>query len=277
MTRKYWTIIAVLVMAAMLLTACGGGSEAEQPGQNVQQGNIEDDFLWNGDMITGFSTVGESKTEIVIPARCTGFDGTLFLTGSEAAKVIRFESSADIDIQTQFCYNFNLTQVQLPSGMTMIPDMAFVECTSLERMEIPAAVEKIGDYAFSDNTALEQLSFAGSALKTIGNSAFSGCTALTKIELPGNIEVIGENAFRDCAKLTVFTVPSSVKVIGMGAFVGSGLTDVYIPENVVLDSIGYDAFAQPLAPVTIHVVEGYWADLNFDTLFNNYTCYKSYD
>jgi len=277
MQRKIWNLIAVLLMMTLLLAACGGSSDVEQPAQNEQVGNIEDDFLWNGDMITGFSTVGETKTEIVIPARCTGFEGTLFLTGTEAAKEVRFESSGDIDIQTQFCYNFNLTRVQLPSGMTRIPDMAFVECTALESMEIPAAVETIGDYAFSDNTALAKLSFSGTALKTIGASAFSGCTALAEVDLPEGVETIGDNAFRDCENLTVFTVPSSVRNIGVGAFVGTGLTDVYIPEDVVFDSIGYDAFAQPLAPVTIHVVEGSWVDVNFDNLFNSYSCNKSYD
>ena len=270
-------LCGLAALLAVGMTACGGGdvdtdkTPGKEQNQNISAAS-EDDFIWNGDKITYLTESGTQKKTLVIPSRCQGFDGTLYLTSVTEAVI--FEGSHDIDIGMQFCDQEALERIELPSGLTMIPEMAFSGCYALNNVDIPAAVTEIGDYAFEKNTALRSVSFSGNELVNIGAGAFIGCSNLTQIILPDSVEVIGKKAFAETS-IESFTLPTSVKVIGDGAFFDIGLKDLYIPEEVVLENIGSDSFANPMDPTTIHVVEGSWADLHFDELFP-YSCTKSY-
>lgn len=64
-----------------------------------------------------------------------------------------------------------ITDVTIPSSVTIIGQEAFINCTSLTVINIPSSVTKIGQ------------------------DAFNGCTSLTSINIPSGVTSIGERAF----------------------------------------------------------------------------------
>lgn len=110
----------------------------------------------------------------------------------------------------------NLTTVNLPEGLTRIPDYCFFNCTSLQTIEIPASVQNgtytagqdhltaIGNYAFASGKrgdgqsyqyettpmmALETVTFAkgGTGDFSLGAYSFYHCPKLKAITLPATL------------------------------------------------------------------------------------------
>ena len=163
---------------------------------------------------------------------------------------------------------------KIPSSVTEIRSLAFIDCSGLTSIEIPKGVTSIGNYAFYKCSGLTSIEIP-SSVTSIGNSAFSGCSGLTGIEIPSSVTNIGNSAFSGCIGVTSINVeagnvvydsrdncnaiiekeantliqgckntkiPSSVTSIGNEAFEGcSGLTSIEIPKGVT--SIGYSAFS----------------------------------
>ncbi|MBQ7985441.1 MAG: leucine-rich repeat domain-containing protein [Bacteroidales bacterium] len=87
----------------------------------------------------------------------------------------------------------SLKEIQLPAGMTSIPESYFENCSSLTTVTLPATVT------------------------TIGNSAFKGCKSLASLTLPNGLTTIGKQTFHS-AGLTTLNIPVSVTSIGYEAF-----------------------------------------------------------
>lgn len=102
-----------------------------------------------------------------------------------------------------------VTTLEIPDGVTSIPDYAFEGCSGLTSVTIP-------------NSVIE-----------IGNQAFWGCNGLTSITIPNLVTYIGDYTFYDCSSLTSITIPNNVKYIRDYAFAGcSSLNTLFIPNSV---------------------------------------------
>lgn len=164
----------------------------------------------------------------------------------------------------------SLTSVTLPNGLTSIRSHAFNGCAALTTVDIPSTVEYIYDYAFSWCPLLEVT--LPSNLRFIGNSAFYADSSLTSIVIPDSVTTISKWAFGECTYLQMMQMGSSVQVIdtlafystraltsvllpeslrkiGIRAFLGSGLTNVTIPNGVALVSDQAFAWCESLATV----------------------------
>lgn len=138
-------------------------------------------------------------------------DGTLTITSQEGMMDWGEEGSEDGRIRVK--------RVRLADSVTMIPELAFSDCTELTGIEFP-------DY-----------------VGTIGQEAFFGCTGLTQIEFPDYLETIGQGAFLDCTGLTEITIPSMVAGIGDNAFFNcSSLEAVYVRGADDPADLGYQVF-----------------------------------
>jgi len=71
-------------------------------------------------------------------------------------------------------------QVNLPDGIKVIEDEAFMNASSLQTVIVPDSVTEIGD------------------------RAFAGCTLLYEIRLPDSVVRISEDAFEGCERLTIY-------------------------------------------------------------------------
>lgn len=119
--------------------------------------------------------------------------------------------------------NTGITTIELPEGISSIPDSCFAGCTKLESIVIPEAVTAIRQYAFYNCSSLTSIKIP-SALQAIGESysntedpssgryregwTFAGCTALTEIVLPVTVEQVQRSEFEG------WTASQTIKILG---------------------------------------------------------------
>ena len=134
-----------------------------------------------------------------------------------------------------------LTEIEIPSSITSIPDCAFYGSKSLSSVKIPEGVTKIGDYAFTGCHSLTSIIIPKSVTEI-------GCNALVNTKwydnhldgviYAGNVlhkykgemqestsivvnvgtVSISPSAFAGCWNLTDITFHKSIKKIGLDAF-----------------------------------------------------------
>ncbi len=117
------------------------------------------------------------------------------------------------------------------SGITEIPDYAFLGCTSLKKVTLPEGLKKIGFQAFSECEALENINFP-STLEDIGSNSFAYCSSLDNLKFPEGLKHIGHNAFSFCTSLKEAILPDNVEEIESYAFSDcDSLKKVRLPAN----------------------------------------------
>lgn len=121
----------------------------------------------------------------------------------------------------------NLTEINIPVGVTSIGQQAFCACYNLTNIIIPNSVTSIGSDAFASCTGLTDITISNS-VTSIGFGAFFRCESLTNISIPDSVTSISSVTFDDCSHLTKIIIPASVTSIERDAFHGcDSLTDVY--------------------------------------------------
>ena len=149
------------------------------------------------------------------------------------------------------------TSIDIPEGVTIIPDYCFYGRSSLESITLPSTIKQIGTSAFDGCSALTSIDipegvtiipyncFNGcsslesitlpSTIKQIDKHAFDACSALTSIDIPEGVTIIPDYCFDECSSLESITLPSTIKQIGKNAFSDcSALTSIDIPEGVTI-------------------------------------------
>ena len=95
------------------------------------------------------------------------------------------------------------------SGLTVINDEWFKDCTTLQSMKLPDTVTEIGARAFSGCSSLEQVVLSQNLMK-IGEEAFYECTSLATLDLPESLTTIEFEAFCWMTSLTNLTIGKNV-------------------------------------------------------------------
>ncbi len=113
-----------------------------------------------------------------------------------------------------FSYDKNITQINIPSGLTHIGKSPF-RSTSVEEVPLPENMEEIPEALFDGCYSLKSIQLPKS-VKRIGRKAFYQA-GLKALDLHEGIEYIGELAFGAC-RMTELRIPSTVKFIGKQAF-----------------------------------------------------------
>ena len=109
-----------------------------------------------------------------------------------------------------------LTDLVIPSDITVLNFGAFYGCTSLKSVTIPSHVTSIGKSAFCKCTSLTNVTMEN-GVTTLGDSVFANCSGLAEITIPQSVTKIGVNTFSSTSLKSV-TIPNSVTSIGEGAF-----------------------------------------------------------
>lgn len=119
---------------------------------------------------------------------------------------------------------------------------------TLKEVKLGDGVKDIPDYFLSGCTKLETLEI-GNGITKIGNRAFQQ-TNITSIAIPDSVTVIGEQAFNGCTSLTEVNIPknSKLETIGDGAFYDTRVLKMYLPGGV--KTLGVGAFQR--TPVEIY-------------------------
>lgn len=109
------------------------------------------------------------------------------------------------------------TTIELPEGMTEIPDYKLNGLTFSGEVMLPSTLKRIGAYAFAGQKDMYYVAMP-EGLEAIGEHAFDGCETLEFDALPSTLTSIGDYAFQNCQTLTSVTLPEGLKELGEGAF-----------------------------------------------------------
>lgn len=139
----------------------------------------------------------------------------------------------------------------IPSGVQIIGDYAFVNCSNLSTVTIPDGITSIGECAFGSCSSLAFVIIPESVI-FIGDLAFTNCSSLTSVNIPNYTKSIGKSTFSSCSDLCTMNISQSVISIEDWAFFKcSSLTDVIIPDSVI--TIGKCAFLECSSLTTVSV------------------------
>ncbi len=104
-------------------------------------------------------------------------------------------------------YRTDITEIKLPSGVSVIGKYAFFGCEKLKSVTLCPRLERISEYAFGSCTSLEKLVITD-RVESIGDYALTDCTALSSVFVPKG-SAVGENVFLGCEGVTVYTPKGS--------------------------------------------------------------------
>ena len=204
-----------------------------------------------------------------------------------------------------------LTEIEIPSTVTSIPDYAFAYCTNLTSIIIHEGVTSIGWNAFSNCINLASITIPTS-MTSISSWAFENCSSitsmffgsvaswlgikygnpqalpnyystskvdlyvnnvlLTEAEIPSSVTSIPRKMFNELGNLTSVVIPEGVTTIGEDAFRNcSSLSTITMPESIA--EIGINAFVgcSSLNSVYISDIES-WCKIKFSDVFANPFC-----
>lgn len=117
------------------------------------------------------------------------------------------------------------------SGVTEIPDYAFIGCARLRKVSLPSTIKKIGFQAFSECESLQEI-ILPEGLEDIGSNSFTYCYSLKNLKFPSTLLHIGHNAFSFCDSLTEVYLPDSIRELESYAFSDcESLRSARLPAN----------------------------------------------
>lgn len=134
-----------------------------------------------------------------------------------------------------FMQNRNLNINRLPEKLKTIGPFAFEVAKVPNEVIIPASVIEIGEVAFAECSGLEKVTILSTNAVTIGTTAFGG-TGLKEVTLPATVTSIGNYAFFECAGLTaVYNGSETPLNIHADVFKEIALENValYVPETSI--------------------------------------------
>ena len=134
-----------------------------------------------------------------------------------------------------------LREVILPEGLRIIAWMAFYNCRALETVQWNDDLEEIGDSAFLSSTSLKE-AILPENLRTLGGAAFEN-SGIETVRLPEGLTYISDGCFYNCQQLKAVDLPETMETIGSGAFLCcTALEEITLPDSV--RRISSDAFSQ---------------------------------
>ena len=166
------------------------------------------------------------------------FPSTLTEIGDGAFRGLQCIYSLDLNNVTQigkeaFYGCANLKSVPL-THVTKIGEGAFYGCTSLESVTLSDELTEIAQSTFKDS-GLVEITLPDS-VTSIGDNAFFNCQQLEQVDLGNHLKSIGYGAFQKCLALENLEFPDSLEFVGAGSFAETGLREVSLGPNAVLDT-----------------------------------------
>ena len=186
-------------------------------------------------VLTGVSGLSGSDITVEIPSEVNGITVTeigqdVFKDNKNVGRLIIPDSVTKLGYR--MCSGCTaLSEVRLPSGLTVIPDEAFDECSSLRTVNFPDTLKEIRSDAFCGTDLTEFI--APDSLTDVWAYAFKDCGALSAVELK-NVRNVGDGAFESCTALRSIRLSDKMTELPGHIFDGcSSLADIDMPDNPI--------------------------------------------
>lgn len=146
-----------------------------------------------------------------------------------------------------FAYNGSLEKVNIPLGVTEIPQECFFGCKKMINMNLPDSVREIGSSAFEGCEVLESVEMRG--VVNVGDKAFYQCNKLVDVIFSDSLKSIGSSAFQYCT-LTETLDLSSVEKLGGNVFShNSTIKKVILNDNLQVLESGVFSYCRNLEEI----------------------------
>lgn len=223
------------------------------------QGELaEIDLTSNIETLGNAAFMGCGKLESVkglVESKVTAFSDNLF----QNCTSLSFSAiPANIKaIGTKALSNTGCSSVTISSALESMGNEVFSGCKSLETVVFAEGFQlALPELTFMNCSSLKNVTLSGT-MGAIGIRAFEGCGALTDIVVPENIDRIGRLSFNGCGQLQNISLPSSLTQINEQAFKGcSSLSQI-----VVLASNVPTAYANAFEQTTYNNAKVYVNDV----------------
>ena len=127
-------------------------------------------------------------------------------SGCDSLQTVEFAGNIPLTIgEHTFSYCESLTTINLPNGLTSIPQYCFANCSSLSSITIPGTVSEIGQWSFNNCSALEEVNIEN-GVSTISGASFQDLPLLESIYIPESVSYIEQAAFAGCYNLDSIVV-----------------------------------------------------------------------
>ena len=154
-------------------------------------------------------------------------DNCIVRGGMLVAAIGDFKLPNDGSIKKIWHWMFNgnrdLTEIDIPEGVTHLFHSVFECCSNLRRVGLPSTLEVVGESDFAGCDALEEIVIPGS-VETVEREAFY-CSGIKRLVIKRGVKILGNNAFNGCTNLVEAYIPSSVYKIDCGFFNGDLFRD----------------------------------------------------
>ena len=236
-------IIAKNAKPESISATSSGGASLEQ---SIAHVNAPEPVLsdWEYEEIEGGVSITKYNGNLeylVVPAKLGG-EKVLEIGDGSVWDYVLHDYGEDSDI----------TEIELPDGMTRLGYLAFAQLTKLKTVNIPDSVTSFGDGLFMGCFALESVTFPEGITEL--NSTFYECTSLSEFKIPESAERLYAT-FENCGKLTSIVIPENVTNIDAAFENCTGLTEVIFAGNK-LPSIGNRTFCGCTALENIALPDG---------------------
>lgn len=201
---------------------------------------------------------------VPVGTKIIGYDS---MTDALSLEIITLPEGLETIERMAFCFDNNLTSIDIPSTVTSIGVSSFNYCAGLEAINVadgntvyasvdgvlyskdmktlvrcpidkagtysvPESVNKLEEYAFSSCTKMTSVSLP-ETITTLSDWAFDGCVSLENVNVPATVNYIGAGTFSDCHKLTSVHIPEGIKSMPKWLFYNcKSLVDLQVPATV---------------------------------------------
>ena len=186
-------------------------------------------------------------------------------TGDMYAILSGYENSPEGILDIPGLIRVKVTTENITVPVTMIDEQAFIDREKITQVNIPSTIESIGNLAFNGCISLTSFNVNSknanfcSENGILFNKAkttllqYPSAKADTDYSIPDGVTKIEDWAFYDCNKLTVMTIPSSVATIGEYALnFCTGLTKLFVHATTP-PTVGTNAFINVNLAIPVYV------------------------
>ncbi|KAK8844338.1 hypothetical protein M9Y10_024552 [Tritrichomonas musculus] len=184
--------------------------------------------------IGAFYGMDKISKEVKIPDSVTDIKKSAFEGCSKIPKITFTDNSRLDTIGTRAFYGCSeMTDTQIPKGVTVLAGETYFGCAKLESINLPSGLTTIGDNEFYGCTDLNCKLPIPIELSSVGSKAFYGCNKLNgPLEFTDSTTEIGTSAFYKCSGFTGDLIfGRQIKTIGKEAFRETGFTGkLFFPD-----------------------------------------------
>ena len=197
---------------------------------------LPDDLLTFGEM--SFSST--PLLNLKVPDTVTDF-GNMSVYSNKQLKNLDLSNTQVTSLKPSTFKNcYSLTDVKLPTKLTVIPDELFAN-TKIKTIELPPTIQVIGKRAFRHCTRLQSFTFP-SKVYMIDEGAFKECASLDNLDMTNlNITELSAQVFKSCDSLRTIKLPKILTAFGDYALSGTSIVELTLPAEIV--KVGKGAFS----------------------------------